>query len=381
MLGRPIVSAVMFRPVTKLPVLELEAADLGSIRFSISPLSQLVGALTVLSGRRSPAGLDRWRDAHASSFGELCRADPLLAVVTEILRVTSYVPDCLSAPPSRATERLRHELGRIEAAPADELRADLRRSAVRRRRGAPAPDLNVTECPDLPARLGRTLSSTWQALLEGDWPVVKAVLEQDVEYRGRVLSTHGLVRVLDDLDPSVRWREDSQLEFIGRSGDSHRPGGVGLWLLPNAFGGNWLCLAPPTAYALSYPARGIGALFAPSPASAPALGQLIGSSRARILLQLREPASTTQLAAELQMTIGAVGDHLAVLRASRLVSRRRAGRSVLYVCTDLAHALLQTQAESRFTSAPGKGTVAMVAPRASSSVAEDPSALPARRFG
>jgi DNA-binding transcriptional ArsR family regulator len=40
------------------------------------------------------------------------------------------------------------------------------------------------------------------------------------------------------------------------------------------------------------------------------------------------------------MTIGTVGDHLAILRHSGLVKRTRAGRSVLYSRASLAQALL-----------------------------------------
>jgi DNA-binding transcriptional ArsR family regulator len=344
MLGRLFPSALTFRHVTKQSVgLELAAADLGSVRFAISPIGQLVGVLTVMSGRGMPAGLEEWRAAHAGRFDALRHGDPLLAAVAEILRVTTYVPDCLSAPPLGTTERLRDELERLRAGSADALRADLRRSVDRRRPGTRAPELDAARGPDLPDRLAASLSAAWAALLGDMWPALKAVLEQDIEYRGRLLSTHGLARALDELDPGVRWRDDGQLEFTGRAGESHRPSGVGLWLLPNAFGGNWLCLAPPSAYALTYPARGTGSLLAPSaaPAPAPAVRGLIGSSRARILHRLREPATTTQLAAELEMTIGAVGDHLAVLRDNRLVDRRRAGRSVLYTRTELARTLLR----------------------------------------
>jgi DNA-binding transcriptional ArsR family regulator len=349
-LGRISPWSVMFRPVTKQSVgLDLGAADLAGVRFAISPISQLVGVLTVLSGRDVPAGLDEWRGAWAARFDALRREEPLLATVAELLRVTTYVPDCLSAPPVRSSDRLRDELARVRATPADALREDLRRSVARRRPGARPPELRATGGPDLPDRLAGTLSAAWDALLRDMWPALKAVLEQDIEYRGRLLSTHGLARVLDELDPGVRWRDDGQLELTGRAGQSHRPSGVGLWLLPNAFGGNWLCLAPPSAYALTYPARGAGSLLEPSetPAPAPAVRSLIGSSRARILLRLREPATTTQLAAELKMTIGAVGDHLAVLRDNRLVDRRRAGRSVLYTRSELARALLREDEAER----------------------------------
>jgi DNA-binding transcriptional ArsR family regulator len=58
---------------------------------------------------------------------------------------------------------------------------------------------------------------------------------------------------------------------------------------------------------------------------------------------LDEPASTTQLSADLRMTIGAVGDHLAVLRANRLVTRSRAGRLVLYRRTQKGDALVDAE--------------------------------------
>jgi DNA-binding transcriptional ArsR family regulator len=58
-----------------------------------------------------------------------------------------------------------------------------------------------------------------------------------------------------------------------------------------------------------------------------------------LLHALSEPASTTQLRAALSASLGATGDHLAVLRAAGLVTRVRSGRSVLYRRTTLGDAL------------------------------------------
>ncbi|MFD0327965.1 winged helix-turn-helix domain-containing protein [Streptacidiphilus monticola] len=77
-----------------------------------------------------------------------------------------------------------------------------------------------------------------------------------------------------------------------------------------------------------------------APVSPDALSALLGRSRARVLAALDSPASTTQLARSLGFAPGAVADHLAVLRAAGLLTRARAGRSVLYRRTPMGEALM-----------------------------------------
>ena len=60
------------------------------------------------------------------------------------------------------------------------------------------------------------------------------------------------------------------------------------------------------------------------------VSELIGATRARILLALRLPRSTTALAARLGLSKSAVSQHLAVLFDSGLVTAARSGRVVLY---------------------------------------------------
>lgn len=91
-----------------------------------------------------------------------------------------------------------------------------------------------------------------------------------------------------------------------------------------------------------YPARGTAALWGeqetvPQP---DALTALVGRARARLLVALDAPASTSHLARSLAMAPGAVGDHLAILRGAGLLVRARSGRSVLYRRTPLGEALV-----------------------------------------
>jgi DNA-binding transcriptional ArsR family regulator len=60
------------------------------------------------------------------------------------------------------------------------------------------------------------------------------------------------------------------------------------------------------------------------------LTALLGRTRARLLIALAEPNSTTALARRLAVTPGAVSQHLSVLRSSGLVTRTRVAGSVLY---------------------------------------------------
>jgi DNA-binding transcriptional ArsR family regulator len=77
-----------------------------------------------------------------------------------------------------------------------------------------------------------------------------------------------------------------------------------------------------------------------------ALRDLLGPPRARLLLTLRSPATTTNPARSLEVSPAAISQHLAVLRRSGLVTRARTGREVLYEASDLGLALLAGSASA-----------------------------------
>lgn len=97
---------------------------------------------------------------------------------------------------------------------------------------------------------------------------------------------------------------------------------------------------PPWQPTLIYPARGSAALWSTRPPTTRALERLVGAARARLLALLDDPATTTQLVQVSGFSLGAVGDHLKVLRDAGLVARTRTGRSVLYRRTPIGDALV-----------------------------------------
>jgi DNA-binding transcriptional ArsR family regulator len=68
-----------------------------------------------------------------------------------------------------------------------------------------------------------------------------------------------------------------------------------------------------------------------------------GRARALVLTLLDTPKSTTQLVALTGQGLGSVGRHLKILLDAGLLSRHRAGRSVLYYWAAVGDRLVRTQ--------------------------------------
>jgi DNA-binding transcriptional ArsR family regulator len=124
---------------------------------------------------------------------------------------------------------------------------------------------------------------------------------------------------------------------------------AGLVLIPSVF--IWPRVArvggsPGGPLAACHPARGCGALwFSASSDRDGGLASLIGRTRAEILEALHEPTHTTALARQLNRSPGNLADHLAVLRSSALVCRKRVGQRVIYSRTPLGESLVRAATE------------------------------------
>ncbi|HEX5194458.1 MAG TPA: DUF5937 family protein [Solirubrobacteraceae bacterium] len=319
------------------------ADDLARSRFAISPLWEVVHALRSLAGHGTgdQEVLSPWFDRSRERFEALCRevdVDALLA-----LQPPGYGVDFLSPPPAGIATTLEDLLDVVRATPLKQARLEIDETL---RRGPPvdARVRTVLADPHVCDRLADVVAAAWEALIAPSWPQLRAILERDVLHRAGQLTARGWQAALADLHPRVRWRQGRiEINRLRESQPDIDLAGRGLLLIPSVF--IWPGIAftsdpfwPP---ALVYPARGVAALWPTAPtAPADSLARLLGRSRAAVLDALDEPASTTQLVATLGLTLGATGDHLATLRAAGLVTRSRAGRSVLYTRTPVGDALV-----------------------------------------
>jgi DNA-binding transcriptional ArsR family regulator len=308
--------------------LTVEPQDLVNTRFAISPIAETVGALLTLGGDRKP-WLARWVDAHRRAFADLA-GDPVATALLDLPRTSRYLPDFITPSPDEFQPTFEAELAAVRATPPERARADLAVSGGGR---VPA----ALDTPDVADHIADLLAKAWTRFIEPDWSRRRTVLERDVQQRADHLATHGLTHLLDDLTPTIAWPPGRTSASRPAEPAAHQLAGARLLLVPSGFGCTWLCIDAPHAYSLVYPARGAAA---PPPVPTPdGLDRLIGRSRAILLRTLDHPASTSQLVTTLGMSLGAVGDHLAVLRDTGLVTGTRTGRSVLYRRTPLGDAL------------------------------------------
>jgi hypothetical protein len=196
-------------------------------------------------------------------------------------------------------------------------------------------------------RLADAMWNDWQAAIEPHWRSIRALLDADVAHRAARLAHGGIADLLADLHPEVKLRDHTiEIAKPHHSCENDLPG-TGLLLIPCAFAWPRLVVGVRNTPAphLTYGVRGIGTLWdnpkRQVPTGAEVLGELLGRSRAAILLSLDLPRCTTDMARQLNQSPPAVSTHLSVLHRSGLVTSWRAGRRVLYERTPLATSIIK----------------------------------------
>jgi DNA-binding transcriptional ArsR family regulator len=307
--------------------------DVARLRFAFSPMWELIDSLRVLRTPSRRALHLPWLRAVRPRLRGLD-----LTELYALVPVTGYLPDFLTPPPDTPLPQFAAELERVRRTPPGTAFAEL--ACVR------SPDLRaLARFREDPAagvqRVADALEAYWKVAVEEFWPRIHGVLDADVMWRARRLATGGVRELFGDLHASVSWhgdrlRTEKSYDYRGDiTGD-------GLLLVPSAFG--WpdvSVMVEPYQPMLSYPARGVGNLWSAGvPCTQNALSALIGRSRAQILTALEEPSSTTALARRMDLSAGAVSQHLTVLSDGGLVVRQRIGREVLYRRTPVGDSLV-----------------------------------------
>ncbi|MDP9794474.1 DNA-binding transcriptional ArsR family regulator [Catenuloplanes nepalensis] len=313
---------------------QIDTETLAGARFVISARAETTGALLRLHKGAVAGPVDReFLDRHANAYRRKIAHRPDL----RLLLATAFRPGWLAdfvAPPQAETERpIAEELDLIRYYPDDRARADL------------ATALRVTGGPALPSAIGalapgpllaELLEWVWETMIAPDWGRRRRILEADVVARTRQLTQGGWVAAFADLRADMRWLGNGRLQVNASKYPPRDVFGTRLLFVPVTVGRGWVSWDEHdhSRHAIAYPASAPLAETGPARPAPDALARLLGPVRARLLVLLDPPKSTTQLVALTGLALGSVGRHLGILLDAGLVLRRRAGRSVLYSPTD-----------------------------------------------
>ncbi|MEV4534881.1 helix-turn-helix domain-containing protein [Asanoa sp. NPDC049518] len=319
-------------------LLRLSPTALARCRFALSPLAETLGSLIALHRPAPEPWLAHWHTVNRPRFQAWLAADPFAAGLLALVSATKWLPDMVAVPPTGGTgTRLRDELRDVAAFTDEEIRATVATSVAA---SWEPQDTGWLTGADLGRRTAAVLAEGWRRHVAPDWPRRRALLERDIMHRAGLLAAYGWKEAVRNMTRHSVWVGDDAIRFSEQDYPDRWITDEGLVFVPKTAGvGSWTCERPPL-YALVYPARGPAAEVT-GPAGDP-LTTLLGPGRARVLRELRREATSTQLAYTLDVSLGTVSTHLAVLRDAGVVAGARVGRAVVYRLTERGTDLLAT---------------------------------------
>ncbi|WP_157239583.1 helix-turn-helix domain-containing protein [Catenuloplanes japonicus] len=326
--------------------IHLDEHTLERTRLAISPLREVISGVELVhrtrQGRDAGWPYAEWA-AHAAS---VLRTDPgtgPLRVYAQLYGVDHGrpTPDAFQPAPPSSRPSLADELAVLRATPPEIIAAQCAKHYPEG-----APDFLLPYLTDGARAFGLLADAVevfWERAVAPHWPAMRAVLEEEIVLRARVLAEQGPEAVLGSLSGPASW--DAPVLSLPKRRESALTGGDRrLLLVPVvlAQGRPSVSTDDPVTLMVTYQARGAAVL---SRRAAPhrerdRLALLIGAGRAAVLRALTTPATTSGLAAVLGRAPSTISEQLTGLQEAGLVSRSRADRQVFYRLEPLGASLL-----------------------------------------
>lgn len=320
--------------------IHLTPEDLSNLRFGYSPLMELSASFHMLFVPHKQAGYQRWIEETQRALH-----DVELPYLSALIPGESYIPDFLTPNPISTQMTIEDEIERMLALPDDLIRQNVQTlidltgdSEIRR--------YFITYPREMLLCLADDLRLYWQRTLAHHWSYLNGVLEGDVLYRARRLALDGVTGLFEDLHPFLHYqsnlleiREPHKTEWRDRE---HSFNGEGMQFVPAVFACSSVMwqIEDDWQPMIVYTPRGIGQWKQKPAEPDQSLEIALGTGRARVLSALAMPLTTTELGRQLDLTSGAVSQHLSRLQQAGLVTPHRSGKRVFYHLTARGEQLL-----------------------------------------
>ena len=191
-------------------------------------------------------------------------------------------------------------------------------------------------------RLCRALLAYWDQVVRPSWPKIERFLDREILKQGYALATREAHAALNSVHPAIRVEATELRLLAGHTHAATALEGRVLMLTPllSGQGGILADLDGSKHIKIGYAAAGAEEFWAGSAREVDRLGNLLGASRARVLLELRSKVTTTELSRELFLAPATVSAYLTELTRLGLVDRTRNGRWVHYSLNTKGEALV-----------------------------------------
>jgi DNA-binding transcriptional ArsR family regulator len=323
--------------------LQLSPGDIEKVRFSFSPLIEVVSSYKLLQTPDRQSGYQAWVDEIRHKFERI-----EFPFMTATILPHRYIVDFLTPTPLKTILSFEDEIDRVRETPDAVIRKNIE-FTISIDGITPIRQMFLDHPREALECLIEELRFYWQQALEPYWSQLATILEGDVLFRARTLALNGIDAMFTDLSDRIEYRSGEILihkEHKPHFGESFQ--GDGVQLVPSMFavcGGMWQ-VVPEYLPMLIYQTRGLG-LWNRAPSAEPdeALQLTLGTSRARLLQTLLEPAHTNDLAQRLDLTAGAVSQQLGRLSQAGLIESYRSGSKVFYRLSARGERLLDVFAD------------------------------------
>jgi hypothetical protein len=254
-----------------------------------------------------------------------------------------YIPDFLTATPLWPTKNIENEFVRIREMPQELIREQI--SIMVSVFGATdtlcqfmAYPSHYIDC------LINEMREYWNRTLKDDWSRIQSTLESDILYNSRMLTLLGYEKLFPELDKKFTFEANTIFlqDTIDNYIDNFVLTGQHLYLTPSIFSGNlvWHQLGEAWDPMFIYTPRGIGLWNNVKPDSGEGLEIILGVGKANLLKVLSTPLSVGEIAHRLEITAGAVSQHVVTLHKADLIVANRHGKRVFYRLTERGQQLI-----------------------------------------